>query len=33
MRQAMAADLDGQSPKTGQRRRKTYRKKKSKPKS
>ena len=33
MRQAMAADLDGQSPKSGQRRRKTYRKKKSKPKS
>lgn len=32
MRQAMAADLDDQAPK-GQRRRKTYRKKKSKPKS
>ena len=33
MRQAMAGDLDSQAPKTGQRRRKTYRKKKSKPKS
>lgn len=33
MRQAMAADLDGQAPKSGQRRRKTFRKKKSKPKS
>ncbi|CAH1608930.1 poly(A) polymerase I [Vibrio jasicida] len=33
MRQAMAADLDGQAPKTGQRRRKNYRKKKSKPNS